>query len=134
MEGLWGFLSLKSFSELLLILSSIEIMKNYSKSISDTVVQMQFTKNLLNLFKLPYFFWSSPEAYWLVSNVWIFISWWIIGFNTGVHSFLWIGDLSDSSLWSSSRGRLEWSGLSKVPRSSRALMKPFELLELSTNK
>ena len=134
MEGLWLFLSLKAVSELLSILSSIEIMKHYSKSISDTVVQMKFTKNLLNLFKLLYFFWISSEAHWLVSNVWIFISWWIIGFNTGVHSFLWIGDLSDSFLWSSSRDRLEWSGLFKVPRSSRALMKPFELLELSTNK
>ena len=133
MEGLWLFLSLKSFSELLLILSSIEIMKHYSKSISDTVIQMQLTKNLLNLFKLLYFFWSSPEAYWLVSNVWIFISWWIIGFNTGVHSFLWVIYLSGYSQ-NSSRDWLEWSGLFKVPRSSRALMKPFELLELSTNK
>ena len=134
MEGLWLFLSLKAVSELLSILSSFEIVKHYSKSISDTIIQMQLTKNLLNLFKLLYFFWSSPEAYWLVSNVWIFISWWIIGFNTGVHSFLWILDLSSYSLCNSSRDRFEWSGLSKVPRSSRALMKPFELLELSTNK
>ena len=134
MEGLWLFLSLKSFSELLLILSNIEIMKHYSKSVCDTVVQMKLTENALNLFKLLYFIRISSEAYWLVSNVWIFISWWIIGFNIGVHSFLWIGDLSYSFLWSSSRDRLEWSGLSKVPRSSRALMKSYELLELSTNK
>ena len=134
MEGLWLFLSLKTVSELLPILSSFEIMKHYSKSISDTIIQMKFTKNLLNLFKLLYFFWSSPEAYWLVSNVWIFIRWWIIGFNMGVHSFLWLLYLSGYSLCNSSRDRFEWSGLSKVPRSSRALMKPFQLLELSTNK
>ena len=124
MEGLWLFLSLKTVSELLPILSSIEIVKHYSKSISDTIIQMKLTKNLLNLFKLPYFFWSSPEAYWLVSNVWIFICWWIIGFNMGVHSFLWLLYLSGYSQ-NYSRDKFEWSGLSKVPRSSRALLKPF---------
>ena len=125
MEGLWLFLSLKSFSELLPILSCIEIVKHYSKSISDAVVQMKFTKKLLNLFNLLYFFWISPKAYWLVSNVWIFICWWIIDFNTGVHSFLWVIYLSGYSLWDSSRDRFEWSGLSKVSKIIKSSYEAF---------
>ena len=67
--GLWLFLRLKAVSKLLIYIQhSIEIMKHYSKSISDTAVQMQFSKNLLNFFKLLYFSRICSKAHWLVSK------------------------------------------------------------------